>query len=127
MSRDEQAIRALVARWLEATREGDVDAVLALMAPDAIFLTPGQPPMQGHAAFADTLRLILRDYTIESRNEIEEVEVAGDMAYCRTSLSVAIVSKLDKPRQERKGHTLTILRKDGAGAWRVTRDANMLA
>ena len=31
MSADEQAIRDLIARWLQATREGDVGAVLALL------------------------------------------------------------------------------------------------
>ena len=127
MNSDEQAIRTLVKRWLDATREGNVEEVLTLMAPDAIFLTAGQPPMQGHVAFADTLRSILRDHDIASHSDIEEVTVSGDMAYCRTSLSVTIVSKLGKAPIERKGPTLTILRKGLDGQWRVTRDANMLA
>ncbi len=127
MNQDESAIRALLARWLEATREGSIDEVLQLMAPDAIFLTAGQPPMQGHAAFADTLRHVLNDNVIESRSEIDEVEVAGDMAYCRTTLAVTIVSKHGKVPLRRTGHTLSILRKGADGKWRMTRDANMLA
>jgi uncharacterized protein (TIGR02246 family) len=127
MSADEQAIRSLIARWLDGTHDGKVDEVLALMAPDAIFLTAGQPPMQGHEAFADTLRHVLNDNVVESHSEIDEVEVAGDMAYCRTTLEVTIVSKHGKLPLRRTGHTLSILRKDGAGTWRVTRDANMLA
>lgn len=127
MNRDEQEVRDLIARWLDATREGKIDEVLDLMAPDAIFLTAGQPPMQGHAAFSDTLRAILNDNTIESASEIEEVVVAGDMAYCRTQLSVTIMSKHGKLPLRRTGHTLSILRKGGDGRWRVTRDANMLA
>lgn len=127
MSSDEQAIRALIAHWLEATREGSVEEVLELMAPDAIFLTTGQPPMQGHAAFADTLRHVLRDHSVESSSEVDEVAVSGDMAYCRTTLSVTINSKRDKPPITRRGHTLSILRKGSDGTWRLTRDANMLA
>ena len=38
------------ARWwkvAERDAEGDVETVLGLMAPDAMFLTAGQPPMTG--------------------------------------------------------------------------------
>lgn len=127
MNTDEGQIRALIARWLEATHDGKIEEVLELMAPDAIFLTAGQPPMQGHAAFADTLRHVLSDNAIESTSEIDEVEVAGNMAYCRTTLTVTVISKHGKVPLRRTGHTLTILRKDADGKWRVTRDANMLA
>lgn len=127
MSADELAIRALIARWIEATREGDVDAVLALMAPDALFLLPGQPPMHGREAFAASLRSALGENTIESSSVIEEVAVSGDMAYCRTRLSVTIISKHGKLPLQRSGHTLSILRKDADGKWLLTRDANLLA
>jgi uncharacterized protein (TIGR02246 family) len=127
MSDDEQAIRALIARWISATREGDVDAVLSLMAPDAVFLIAGQPPMIGHEAFASSMRTVLADHTIESTSEVDEVAVSGDMAYCRTRLSVTVTSKHGKLPLQRTGHTLTILRKGGDGKWLLTRDANMLA
>jgi uncharacterized protein (TIGR02246 family) len=127
MSDDEQAIRALIARWIAATREGDVDAVLSLMAPDAVFLIAGQPPMIGHQAFAGSLRTVLADHKIESTSEVDEVAVSGDMAYCRTRLSVTVTSKHGKLPLQRTGHTLTILRKGGDGKWLLTRDANMLA
>lgn len=124
---DEQQIAALIERWLAATREGKVDEVLSLMAPDAIFLTAGQPPMEGHEAFAATLRAVLSDHQIESSSEIEEIVVVGDLAYCRTRLAVTIVSNHGQLPLRRTGHTLSILRKGADGAWRLTRDANMLA
>jgi uncharacterized protein (TIGR02246 family) len=127
VSGDEQAIRALIARWIDATRAGDVDAVLALMAPDAVFLMAGQPPMVGHEAFARSLRTVLADHTIESSSEIDEVAVSGDMAYCRSRLSVTVTSKHGQLPLQRTGHTLTILRKGSDGKWLLTRDANMLA
>lgn len=126
MSDDEQAIRELIARWLQATRDGDVDAVLALMAPDVIFLVPGQPPMQGRAAFEQGLRGMLANHAIDSHSMIEEVVVVGDMAYSRTQLSVTITSKHGKLPMRRTGHTLSILRKASDGKWLLTRDANLL-
>lgn len=127
MSADEQAIRQLIARWLEATRGGDVDTVLSLIAPDAIFLVAGQAPLQGHDAFARSLRAVLADHAIESHSEIDEIVVSGDIAYCRTQLSVTITSKHGKLPLQRTGHTLSILRKGADGKWLLTRDANLLA
>ena len=127
MSADEIAIRDLVARWLESTRAGDVDAVLELMAPDVVFLVAGQPPMQGREAFAASLRTMLSSHAIESTSHIDEVAVSGDMAYCRTRLSVTVSSKHGQLPVQRSGHTLSILRKGSDGKWRLTRDANMLA
>lgn len=127
MSADEQAIRELIGRWIEATRDGDVEAVLELMAPDAVFLVAGQPPMQGREAFEKSLRGVLADNTIDSASEVDEVAVSGDMAYCRTRLSVTVTSKHGNLPLQRTGHTLTILRKGSDGKWLLTRDANMLA
>lgn len=127
MSADEQAIRELIERWIEATRGGDVETILALMAPDAVFLVAGQPPMQGREAFEKSLRGVLEGNIIDSTSEVDEIAVSGDMAYCRTRLSVTVTSKHGKLPLQRTGHTLTILRKGSDGQWLLTRDANMLA
>ena len=127
MNTDEEAIRQLVERWIAATRDGDGDAVLQLMAPDVIFLVGGQPPMQGRDAFEKSLRTVLADNVIDSVSRIDEIAVSGDMAYCRTSLSVTVTSKHGKLPLQRTGHTLSILRKGSDGKWQLTRDANMLA
>ena len=127
MNSDEAAIRALIERWIDATRAGEVDEVLELMTPDAVFLMPGQPPMQGRDAFASSLRGALSGNTIESVSEIDEIAVAGEIAYCRTRLSVTIASKHGQLPLQRTGHTLSILRKGPDGRWLLTRDANLLA
>jgi uncharacterized protein (TIGR02246 family) len=124
---DEQAIRDLIEAWLRATREGDVDAVLELMTQDVVFMVPGQPAMHGREAFAQRLRALLSTHAIESSGEIEEVCVAGDLAYCRTKLAVTVISKHGATPMQRTGHTLSILRKAADGRWQVTRDANLLA
>lgn len=127
MNADEQAIRALIEQWIDSTRRGDVETVLALMSPDAVFLTPGAPPMQGKEAFANSMRGALGDNTFEAVSQIDEITVSGDMAYSRTRLTVTITSKHGKLPLQRTGHTLSILRKGADGTWLLTRDANMLA
>ena len=127
MNSDEEAIRALITQWIESTRACDVDTVLSLMAPDAVFLMAGRPPMIGQEAFAGSLRGVLAGHTVESTSEVDEIAVSGDMAYCRTRLSVTVTSKHGMLPLQRTGHTLTILRKSSDGKWLLARDANMLA
>jgi uncharacterized protein (TIGR02246 family) len=126
MNADEQTIREAIGTWLSATREGDVETVLDLMAPDVIFLVPGQPAMQGRDAFEKTLRSVLATHAIESSSQIEEVVVAGDFAYSRTRLSVTITSRHGNLPMQRTGATLSIWRKHADGKWRLSRDANLL-
>jgi uncharacterized protein (TIGR02246 family) len=127
MEKDEQAIRELIELWLQATQAGDVDAVLSLMTPDVVFLVPGQPPMEGRDAFAQTLRTMLCTHVIESVSSIDEIAVFGDVAYSRTRLSVTVTSKHGGTPMQRSGHTLSILRREADGKWRLARDANLLA
>ena len=46
MQSDEQEIRQLVSTWMTASKAGDVDTILSLMADDVVFLVPGQPVMR---------------------------------------------------------------------------------
>jgi uncharacterized protein (TIGR02246 family) len=125
MPTDEDAIRQLVATWLDASRAGDTDKVLSLMTDDVIFLTPGHPPMRGKAAFAASLAS-LKSFDIQGRSEIEEIEIVGDWAWMWTRLTVTMTPKNGGPPVERAGNTLSILNRR-AGAWKIARDANMLA
>jgi uncharacterized protein (TIGR02246 family) len=127
MTQDEQDIRNLIETWLSATQAGDVDTVLALMSDDAMFLSAGQQPMIGREAFARGLNKVLSENVIESNSEIAEIVVCGELAYCRTKLAVTISSKHGQLPILRNGDTLSILRKEADGKWRLTRDANMLA
>jgi uncharacterized protein (TIGR02246 family) len=126
MQADERQIRDLVAAWHAATKAGDVDAVLDLMTDDVVFLVPGRAPM-GKQEFAALSRrppgAPLPE--IDGHSEIQEVVVAGDIAYLWTKLRV-VVTPPGGAAVERAGHTLTVLRRVD-GRWRLARDANLLA
>jgi uncharacterized protein (TIGR02246 family) len=127
MQDDKQLIRALVDTWLSASAAGDVDQVLQLMAEDVVFLIPGQPPMRGREAFAAGFKSVVQQFRMEARSDIQEIEVAGDWAYCWNHLTVTM-SPLGGggSAMHRSGYTLSILRKH-AGRWVIVRDANLLA
>jgi uncharacterized protein (TIGR02246 family) len=124
MENDEQAIRQLVATWLAATKAGDTQKVLSLMADDVVFLVLGQPPMRGKSAFAAG-QSALKQADIDAHSEIQEIEVFDEWAYLWTRLAVTFTPKGGAP-VKRAGNTLSILRKQN-GAWVMYRDANLLA
>ena len=121
---DEAAIRTVVDEWARATKAGEIDKVLSLMAEDAVFLTTGNPPMRGRKAFEESFRA--QNAGIESRIETEEVRVSGDMAYMINRLRVSIKSGPDSATRNLSGYVLTIFRKESDGRWVLSRDANML-
>ena len=126
MSDDEAAIRDLVSLWHSATAKGDVVTVLGLMAADVVFLVPGKDPMRGRGAFEKALRGLLEQHRIESSADIQEIEVAGNLAYSWTTLKVRVLPLAGGSAMVREGSTLSVLRKEPQGNWVMLRDANLL-
>ena len=125
---DERQIRALVATWMSATKNGDVDTVLGLMSDDVVFLVAGHPPMIGKAAYAAASKAPAGQDApkFDGTSEIQEITVAGDWASMWAKLTVVVTPPGGAAPITRSGYTLSILRKQG-GKWLLTRDANMLS
>jgi uncharacterized protein (TIGR02246 family) len=123
MTDDERAIRAVVDAWFAVTRAGDVDAVLDLMTDDVVFMVPGQEPF-GKEAYAAASRG-MANVAIEGTSEIVELRVLGDWAYLRNHIDLTVTPP-SGAAVRRSGYTLTIMRKERDGRWRLARDANLL-
>ena len=121
---DEQAIRAAVQTWMQASADGDLPRVLALLDEDVVFLGPGRPPMR-KAEFEAASKGMAGTVRIEGRSDIQEISVSGDWAYVWTQLTIAMTPAGGTP-VHRDGPGLSIWRKKSAGAWVIFRDANMV-
>ena len=128
MQSDEQEIRQLVATWMTATKAGDLETVLSLMAEDVVFLLPGRPPMIGKSAFAAAAGAQSGQERpqFDGTSQIQEIKVVGDWAFMWAKLSVVMTPPGGGPSIARAGHTLSILNKQN-GKWLLARDANMLS
>ena len=124
MKSDEDEIRELVAKWMKATKEGDSEIVLGLMADDAVFIVPGEKPF-GKDAFASAAKSQdTASMEIDGESEVLEITVTGDWAFMLSYLTVKV--KADGfPERVRAGNTLTVLTKRD-GRWLLYRDANLL-
>ena len=121
---DETAIRQVIETWLAATRRADLSTILTLMTDDVVFMVPGQKPF-GKDGFIASFKS-LANAQVEATSDIVELKLLGDWAYIRNHLDLKIASP-DGGEAHRAGYTLTLLRKETDGQWRLARDANLLA
>ena len=123
MTDDERAIRQVVDTLVAANQSGDLATVLLLMTDDVIFMVPGEEPV-GKEAFAAASKG-MRSMQIEGSSEILELKVLSDWAFVRNRIEITATPPSGNTIR-RSGYTLTLLRKEGDGPWRLARDANLL-
>ena len=68
----------------------------------------------------------MKETRMQGRSEIRELKILGNWAYLRNYLEVTMTPPDAQPMR-RTGYTLTLLRKEADGRWRLTRDANLLS
>jgi uncharacterized protein (TIGR02246 family) len=93
------------------------------MTDDVVFSVPGQEPF-GKEAFAAASRG-MGDMQMEGTSQIIELQLLGDWAFIRNRIEMTATPPGGKSIR-RLGYTLTLLRKESDGKWRLARDANLL-
>lgn len=123
MTDDEKAIRKVVETWTAASKAGNTATVLGLMTDDVVFMVPGQEPF-GKEAFAAASKG-MDGMKMEGASEIVELQVLGDWAFIRNHIDITVAPPVGDAIN-RSGYTLTLLRKEADGQWRLARDANLM-
>ena len=122
---DERAVREVHARWIDAVNGGDLPGLLGLMADDAVFLNPGREPV-GPDAFAEGFSAAHGRSRVHCVSELQDVVVAGDVAYTLSRDSLRVTPHAGGPALELAGHRLTVYRRQPDGRWLLARDAHTL-
>jgi uncharacterized protein (TIGR02246 family) len=118
---DVKAIKQVGEEYFDATNLGDADRCLATMAADVVIMPPGRPSIIGK----DELRRLSREY--HARFELsyslvyDEVEVTGDLAFARASVSGTRTSRSDGSVEKLFWRNLWILKRQADGKWRFWR------
>jgi ketosteroid isomerase-like protein len=89
-----------------------------------VFFVPGAPPF-GKKEFQAAWEGPMKGARVESKADLEECIVSGDIACTRTKLAVSITTA-DGNISRAQGHTLSMFRKQPDGRWLLARDANLL-
>lgn len=126
MRHDEQEIREVHATWIDAVNAGDLVRLLSLMADDVVFLAPSQAPF-GRDGFSSAFSSAHRAMRIHCTSDLEEVVVAGEVAYTRSRDALSVTPRSGGETTHLAGHRLTIYRKQPDARWLLSRDAHTLS
>ncbi len=126
MEPDERAIREVHVAWIDAVNAGDLPRLLTLMADDVVFLNPGRGPL-GRDEFPAGFSAAHQHSRIRCVSELEEVVIAGEIAYTRCRDSLSVIPRSGGETTELAGDRLTIYRKQPDGRWLLARDAHTLS
>jgi uncharacterized protein (TIGR02246 family) len=120
---DLAGIRAADSSFLAAANAGDVDAVVAVYASDAVLLPPNLPPQRGRTAIRSFWGGWLKAYTLKFEVGSDTVEGRGDLAYNVGHYRYTAVPK-DKanPGMADEGKFVEILKKQQDGSWKYAVD-----
>jgi uncharacterized protein (TIGR02246 family) len=119
---DREQIAAIETRIQAAFAAGDGDAVAAEYTEDAVLMPPYRPSLIGRAAIAELYRAVFKDYKCALETHVEEIEVAGDWAWLRGTMTSSVTPKAGGETHVSKGKYLVVARKGADGVWRFARD-----
>jgi uncharacterized protein (TIGR02246 family) len=125
MRSDEEALRATHTTWIDAVNAGDLDTLLRLMTPDAMFLNPGQAP-SGRDDFPAGFLGAHREFVIQCTSDLQEVGIRGDLAFAIAKDALTLTPRAGGATERLAGHRLSIYRKNADGDWQLARDAHTL-
>ena len=122
MTSDQDAVRAAHVAWIAAVNARDLDALLATMTDDVVFLNPGAAPF-GRDGFGPRFLEGHQRHEIRCTSELQEIEVAGDIAFTRCHDSLSVAPRDGSPPLAMAGDRLTIYKRQADGRWLLARDA----
>ncbi len=126
MEDEERAIREVHSAWIDAVNAGDLARLLDMMADGVTFTGPGQPPV-GREGFPAGFTAAHCQAWISCTSALEEVVVAGDVAYTRSRDALSMTPRAGGEVKRLAGYRLTIYRKRPDGRWLLARDAHTLS
>lgn len=80
---DAAPLRSIMERYAAALRANDVDALVSLYAANGVFMRENMPAVVGRDALRAAYRQVFATLKLDLAFRIEEVEMAGDMAWLR--------------------------------------------
>jgi uncharacterized protein (TIGR02246 family) len=118
---DEAAIRNLGAEVVAAENAGDLDALMAGIAGNAIWLPPNESALTGKVAIREWMQNWFDQFDLEETTATEEVEVIGDWAFVRGTYEFTATPKAGGEAQQETGKYIWILQRQADGSWKFAR------
>lgn len=119
---DVAAISAVSAAEIAAIVAGDMDALAALLADDAVYMPPMEPAVSGKAAIRSWTEAFLAEASVDGGYPSSEIDVVGDWAIERYTLDVTMTPVAGGEPTPEMGKGIHIYRRGADGSWKLTYD-----
>ena len=119
---DADGVRATIDAYAAALNNEDVLDVLAVYAPDAVFVPNARPTSEGHRAIGEAYSAGFGRFDYDLAFTHIEAHVVGDVAWARTS-SAGTLTPWDEPQAvvNASSRELFVMERRADGAWQITR------
>ena len=115
------AIHGLFERYDSTVNAGQAEEWMSLFSDDIIWMNPDQPALVGKDAVRGSVGPLFADLNNEHVITVDEVSVAGNWAFVRTTYTWRFTPKAGGETSEELGKEVFILRRQTDSSWRITR------
>jgi ketosteroid isomerase-like protein len=114
-----QPFAGLREQWARDLHDKNVDASVALYAPNAVFIQPDGTRVQGTAAIRDLYRKVTSTFDSTLVFSPREIEASGDLAYDSGTYTETLVTRATGQQMQMAGSYLTVYRGSKAAGWKI--------
>lgn len=112
----------LLRRYEAALNASDTDAVMALYAPDGVFMPAFSPSAVGAGAVRQAYEAVFEAIRLAVKFDIVEiVQVAPEWAFARTNSAGTVTVNATGATVAEANQELFVLQKDVQGVWKIAR------
>lgn len=115
---DPAQLVAIMERYAAALRSNDVEALVALYTPNGVFMREDMPAVVGTDALRAAYQKVFATLKVDLGFNIQETEVAGDMAWLR-SVSEGRIKTLAGGAESAESFNQLIVFRREAGTWKI--------
>lgn len=121
-TREHENMLALLERYEAALNASDTDAIIALYAPDGVFMPAFSPSAVGAGAVRQAYNAVFEAIRLSVKFDIVEVvQVAPEWAFARTNSAGTVTVNATDATVTEANQELFVLQKDAQGFWKIAR------
>lgn len=107
--------------WVHVVNTGDVDRYTKMLTPDAVWIPPNHPAVEGRQAIREWLEPLFKEYRYDFALKGSRVQVAGDWAVERGAFQSSLQHRGGGAAQRHSGTYIVLWRQSASGEWKIER------
>jgi uncharacterized protein (TIGR02246 family) len=115
----EAKLSRVCVQWAEYWRQKKLDDVVALYAPDAVFLTGTGDRFSGREAIRAIFKTAMEGHTSDLTPRSVVTEISGNLAYDSGDYLETTIPASGVAKTELKGNYVIVFKRQGSGKWLI--------